>query len=727
MEVFMVEKQNELPNEMQKELNEETRHLSHVRQKIGEQIDLGTELLGKKKAELLEFRRYEWEELGHTKSALLDSQEEVTGLIDLQRQEYEYDRLTTTLARLGELYRSAYFARIDFKEDGTEEPEKIYIGRFSVIDGENGDILVYDWRSPISSIFYDFEYGPAYYDCPDGKIEGELSLKRQYLIEGPKIVSMFDSSVAIRDKILQEILSKNSEEKMKTIVTTIQREQNFAIRDERSRVLVVSGNAGSGKTSIALHRISYLMYRHREQLNEKNVVIFSPNNVFSEYISDVLPSLGEKNAVEMTLEEMLDRIGHGRQSFYDYMESLLNGEISPEHREIIRRKCSETFAAALEDFVKNLDGSSLGFRDVGDEDGAIITAEEIAGYFRQFKALSVTSRIKKIRSVFYARLLSQRKEGVEKLKQTLVEQKGSEYFLNARDLTLNARYQWHLRFKKLEHAYNASNTFSAEKLYSMFLNSFFGGEAAAQFTKTAAEDRLYYEDTAPLAYLKLLLGEEKPDREIRLVVIDEAQDYSPVQFRLLGASFPSAGFTIVGDQSQTVNPLNPEDSLAALPRVFSGKKTGMLELHRSYRSTVEINRYACALLGRPCFDCIDRHGEEPLELIYGSDAEKAALICGRISEINKNGRLTAVITKSKDQAKSVYYAIKDKLHASLVSGRGGGYAKNTVLVMPSYLAKGLEFDNVIVDAGEKGNFDPHLLYVSCTRALHNLTVLKAKD
>lgn len=706
-----------------REESEEQRFLSDVREVIQRQIAAGRETLRKRKTDIMEFRRYLWEELEHTKSALLDSQEEVTGMVELQGQEYEYDRLSMMLARLGALDKSAYFARIDFQEDGAEESEKIYIGRFSLIDEDSGDILVYDWRSPVSSIFYDFEYGPAYYDCPDGKIRGQLTLKRQYVIEGPELKAMFDCSVAIQDKVLLEILSQNAGEKMKTIVTTIQREQNAAIRDEKNRVLVVMGNAGSGKTSIALHRVSYLMYRHRDSLDEKNIVIFSPNDVFSEYISDVLPSLGERNAAQTTFEELLDGIGHGRESFYHYMESLFNGEISDARSQIIREKCSENFAIALEEYVKTLDGSSLGFQDVGDEAGVVITGEEISKLFRDYKVLSVTSRMKKIRSVFYARLLEMRDAGVKKYKAELLDEKGAEYFVSSRDLTINARYRWYQRFKRLESRYNAANIYSAEKIYGLFLRSRFGVESEERFNASLANDFVFYEDAAPLLYLKLLLGEEKPHTEIKLVVIDEAQDYSAVQFRLLGLYYRAAGFTIVGDPSQEVNPLNPADTLTALPQLFAGKKTGVISLQKSYRSTVEINRYACALLGQPCFDCVDRHGEEPREESYASAEEKAEIIRRRVEEFSGDGRTTAVITQSEKQAKDVYYAVKDIFRAALVSGRGGGYSEGAVLVLPSYLAKGLEFDNVIVDAGAEGKFDPHLLYVSCTRALHTLTVL----
>lgn len=667
------------------------------------------------KRELVEFRRYMWEDTEH--DALSSNQK-----LELHRQEEAYSLNAAGQNRLRELYNVPYFARIDFREDGETYTEQIYIGKFGLMDDETMEFLVYDWRSPVASMFYDAEYGPASYLCPVGEIKGKVSLRRQYVFEKGILQGMFDASVEVQDEILQHILSRSADDKMKTIVTTIQREQNRAIRDCQSEVLVIEGPAGSGKTSIALHRIAYLLYHNRKTLTSDQILLFSQSDVLSYYISDVLPSLGERSVPAATFGELAARvIAMPQESYFSYLESTLQNGMTPEGVSRFRQKGSVEFTGFLEKEAAQVSREGIGFSGIAHLGRPVITAEELKADFQSYtEKLTILERLVKVRNDFFVRLRSLRKERLPILEQELLEQKGETYYLDRRELRAEARLAWYKEFLMLEQDYNAKNMTDAMMLYLRFAGAFFGKDEAAAISRGDGTEKLRYEDVAPLLYTGCLLGAVKPLDDVRHVVVDEAQDYSYIQYRILSRLFRYARFTVLGDPAQTLCGALAQQSLSYIADAFRERKVGVLRLKTSYRPTREIGRFAASLLGAPAPELVDRHGAEPEQLIAANDAETAEIIRKFAASLPK-GASAAIITKTLRQAKTLHGLVGVDTGAQLVGSEYDHYVGGLAM-LPSWLAKGLEFDHVLVVNTDP--MEPHLLYVCCTRALHRLAVMQ---
>jgi len=320
--------------------------------------------------------------------------------MQVQKRSHEFE--SKLINKYENMMLSPYFARMDFKEDGKEKAEKVYIGISNLIN-EDFDFLVYDWRASISSMFYDFEIGSSFYNCPEGIIKGEILKKRQYKISNSKIDYMFDSSIKIDDEVLQDILSKSSDNKMKAIVTTIQRDQNKAIRNEKDKNLIVQGPAGSGKTSVALHRIAYLLYKHRDIITAKNIVIFSPNNIFNDYISNVLPQLGEDNMLQTTFREYMHNVLHdirGKEDYCEMMENIFGNKNDPSYNirsESLKFKSSSDFLKLLKLYIKELDKIAMTFGDITILGKTIISSDEIQElFYKDYKSIPFKRKLEKL-------------------------------------------------------------------------------------------------------------------------------------------------------------------------------------------------------------------------------------------------------------------------------------------------------------------------------------------
>lgn len=697
----------------------EKSRLAKQKELIGARLSDSATSVEIRKKEIINYREYLWEQHGHD---VMPPEQ----LEEMHRQENAYAAAANERERLEELCSSPYFARIDFREDGEKSDEQFYIGRYGFID-EDMEMPVYDWRSPVASMFYDYEYGKASYTCPAGVINGVLSLKRQFIIEDGELVSMFDSALEIQDEILKRMLSSGADGKMKNIVTTIQREQNMAIRDESADVLVVTGGAGSGKTSVALHRISYLLYRHKETLGEENVAVFSPSGTFLGYIGDVLPSLGESNIRRTTFQRFAGQLlGRKTESFFDYSELCLGGHMPEKRAKYAREKGSEKFARFIAERADGISASGPKFSDVVFLGRRILTSGGLkADFLAQSPRLSIEERMVRLRNTFYEKLAAIKTRRVEELKKHLTEEKGEEYFLSARELTAEARVAWTREFKAAESEYNKINMIDARKFYIDALTDFFGKEAADDF---AASAELRYEDAAPLAAIKCLLGQIKPVENIRHAVVDEAQDYTYMQLFALSLILRHAKFTVLGDPGQRVEALSDPIALDKIGDIFSPRSVASRRLDRTYRSTLEITRYAASLIGADCSGSIDRRGEEPREMTAAAGTARLDKICellGEFSRPGKNGEpcvTTAVITRTRADARRLYDALSGRFELSLADDADEAFSQGAV-VIPACLAKGLEFDSVIVDA-EFGEDERNLQYVCCTRALHRLAVIK---
>lgn len=721
------------------ELKLEKENLNYVLKEITNQMKEKSDMMGNFRNGIAAENKNMWEESSHAPSSLIEIVQNMQFVNELKVKTRNYDFYKKVYEKLEKMYNSAYFGRIDFKEDGEEQVEKIYIG-ISGLTTEEYDFLVYDWRAPISNMFYDFEIGRSSYNCPKCNVEGYISLKRQYRIFKDNIEYMFDSSLKIDDEILQQILSKNADDKMRNIVTTIQREQNKAIRDDSYKYLIVQGPAGSGKTSIALHRIAYLLYKYRDKITSDNIMIFSPNEIFNDYISNVLPELGEENIKQITFKDFMDKtlkIDLKTEDLYDEIEYLMGGRSEKNYGarvESIKYKTSKEFINTLKDYATCIEKNDIEFEDIIYRNNIIVTKEELSELlYKDYINLPLVKRLLKIKDRIYYLLEDHRKRRVEEIKEVLKD--NPEYFSD------NAIKVEAIRIEKEE--FQCTNeiieritSIDILRIYKKLFNKddlhikdFYGCNLREMMDITLENiecGNLFYEDCIGLMYLKFLFGEIEQNTEIKHVVIDEAQDYTKMQLELLKNLFPNSSFTILGDKNQRINyyfnGLNSEE----FKEVFSSDQCGVMSLSKSYRSTKEITEFSRSILkGIDFGDYVDRKGEKPSILRLNKNNFISKLL-DHINRYKEKGFKTiGIICKDRNESLRLYKLLRKHMDIKLIQKDDEKYDIGSV-ILPIYLAKGLEFDGVLVMNVDKNNYsleeERQLLYVACTRALHELSL-----
>lgn len=696
----------------------------------------------KVEAEALDTQKELWEDVGSISISnglhqLVDFLEYIN---TMKRQKRSHGFMQKQKQKYEKIMLSPYFGRIDFQEKGEEAAMAYYIGAFSLLDARH-EILVCDWRAPISSLFYDFEIGEAAYLCPQGKAEGSLSLKRQYKIQGGEMLYMFDSELKIDDEMLQQMLTQNTGDKMKAIVTSIQREQNRAIRNEQYKNLIVQGPAGSGKTSIALHRAAYLLYKHRDTITSRNILIFSPNGIFGDYIANVLPELGEDAILQTTFADYMQNTldTHLKlENYYDMMEYLLSGRERPTYPQrinAIKCKASVAFLEALRQYAAGVERECRDFKDLSYGGKAVVTAAELQKLFaEEYAYLPLRKRLEKMRArVLY--LLQNQEEG--RAKEIMAALSGAAGLESKGALAKQTRRQAREETEAVREAADHMLQFDLLAIYrglfsraDLFAGTKLEGELPAIRAYTLenmAAGQLYYEDQIPLLYLQGALGGAPKTSDIKFVLIDEAQDYTPLQYEILRRLFCHADMTLLGDLDQAILPFMSLGSYENLARIFPQADTMLLRLAKSYRSTLEISRFAAKLLKRDIgAGAIERHGAEPVLRQFKGEEALLAQIAADIKAYTEAGFPSiAIITRTRAEAEAVYRHIgKGASLAAILTGEEE-YARGPV-VLPAYLAKGLEFDVAIL---YNANADAYrdeaelpLLYTACTRALHVLCV-----
>jgi len=685
-------------------------------------------------------------------------------------KERDFEKAASERDALRRMKRSPYFGRVDFRENGLPT-ERIYIGIGSVRDSEELEFLVYDWRAPISSLYYDGLPGPASFEAPAGPVTGALERKRQYLIRDGELEGMFDTSETIGDELLQEVLGKQAEDHMKTIVATIQKEQNRIIRDTSADVLIVQGAAGSGKTSAALQRIAYLLYRYRGRLHSNQVVLFSPNPLFASYVSAVLPELGERNMRQTTFETSAEERLAGAfalESSLDQLEFVLSRPRGPEidvRTEGIAFKSGLAFVKALEAYGERLRGGGIVFRDVVFRGEPIVAAETIAA---KFASIDASIRLPNRVALLGEWLLEEAKRAVEeeKGKEWVEEESGrlgtEAYAETFRRMLAQKRLsgetfddyerERELLAERVVQTYFAETRASIRRMRfidyaATYRRLFEDAELVGRLLPESASPpphwphicawtlarldagELPFEDAAPFLLLKEAIDGGGIDNTAKHVFVDEAQDVSPAQFALLRKWFPRCRFTILGDVNQTVHvhgggapdiaPLRPAESASA--------KVERIELKRTYRSTEPIVRFAQALLPDGSETTpFPRGGPLPVVEIVGDASRLAERIARRSEALRSRGRRTiAVVCKSAAESAAVHAELAGRADALLATKETSSFPAGLV-VIPVYLAKGIEFDAVIVsDASGEAYATEHdrkLLYTACTRAMHELVV-----
>lgn len=637
-------------------------------------------------SDLTDFKKLVWSD-----SNSFDSADQVQAKMLTNEEEVKILRKEDYLKKLLKIEKKPYFGSIIYKDNESSEEELIYISTTYLKD-ENDINIIYDWRSPICSLFYDFETGPCYFCAPGGKFEGNLIRKRQYKIEDNYLVGVFDNSLNIDDELLQEVLSTSSSDKMKNVVNTIQKEQNQVIRNLTDKNLIVQGIAGSGKTSVALHRIAFLLYR-LEHLNSNNILIFSPNNIFTDYISNVLPELGEENTLQTTFNDYLSFFVTEYKGIEDYSDFISRYYTYEEDNvKLVKYKQSDEIVSDFDKYIDFYIENSKFIKDIREGEHNFVSRNDLNELLHEkYSRFPLFERLdemaEKICYGFYN----------GKLKKKATFRKLIKESINfSEDL-------------KLIYKHFFLSNFSRIKLTPMEVDSF------------VDKDIINYEDALLFSYLKGRLAGFPYENNIRQVVIDEAQDYNRLQYVIISKIFRKAAFTILGDINQNINPYYAHKSLENLKDLFIDSK--YIELLKTYRSSPQIIEYTNKILGLKHVTAIRRRNSRPVSLRRNIVDLKKTLI-EDINLLELDYIKIAVITKDKYIAERLYNSIKDSVEVSLVDEHTKENRKDLV-VIPAYLAKGLEFDAVIVYNDPKSRYkreEKNLLYVACTRAQHELYI-----
>ena len=666
-------------------MQEEKKYLEYVSNIIDNQIDFYTDAIANLKEEekipkeqmTLNFYDMDDEELSRQK-------------VELDKIERIEDVLIQNKQRLELQSNKPYFARIDFKEDGKNSAEKIYIGIGAVKDG--GDILVCDWRAPVSSMYYEFETGKANYECEDGTINGNIELKRQYVLENKKLKFYIDTNETINDELLQEVLSKNTSSKMREIVSTIQKEQNKLIRFDENKNLLVQGVAGSGKTSIALHKAAYLLYKNKDKMKNSDIFILSPTHLFANYISDVLPQLGEKAVAGTTFftiaKSELNRKLQTRDIFVDELNETKTS-----------KKLNEISYKASFEFVDDL----LNFLN-----------EKIVPSFKPQDLVFKTKNSNKV-------IFNFPKEEMEKL-----------YFETYKDLPVSKRISYMTDFL-IERFNLKSNEFlPIKERFQNFLYAFFPTTDILEilnlfyYSKGMEEDlnkTISYDNIAPLLVVKDFMFGTTLNFKSKYLIVDEMQDFTPAHFYIFNKIWDCPKI-LLGDINQCIEKKLNEGYLNKLATYFDAD---LLKLNKTYRSTKQISTLCNKIIGLKDIVHMNRDGQEPEIIQTKNQIEDIVKL---LEENEKDFKHIAIIAKTSKEAHNLYEKLEKKLNLQIITDIDTKITKKVIITTPT-TSKGVEFDYVLVPNCDTQNYhdelDRNLLYISTTRALHKLTLLSEKD
>ncbi|MCM3627302.1 UvrD-helicase domain-containing protein [Paenibacillus glycanilyticus] len=748
---------------------EEQKRVDRVMRLIREQLGKLLQTSSGMREDIVDIRKNFWDDVTLNFEDAAESAESAASLKQqaevLAEREHSHRHAVQQVKLLRKLEQTPYFGRVDFIEEGSSEVEQIYLGIGSMLDESGSNYLIYDWRAPVSSLYYDYSPGPASYVTPTGSITGDMILKRQYVIRRGQIIGMFDTGVTIGDELLQEVLGKQSDAQMKSIVATIQREQNQIIRNERARLLIVQGAAGSGKTSAALQRVAYLLYRYRGSLQADQIVLFSPNPMFNSYVATVLPELGEQNMQQTTYQQYLEhRIG---QSFaledpFAQMEYALGGMDDPDYETriaSIRHKSGASFMNVIERYAETLGEAGLLFKAIKFRGRKLISAEAISQQFYSLdKSNTIPNRLKMTAEWMLKELTrlskQERKKAWVEEEMELLDKEAYIHAFN--ELSRKERYTSDSfddfdrekdilsamivqeRFKRLRSRVKKLRFVDTQTLY---LRLYEKEEAPWIVEDRRAEWEairrltveqlnrgvLTYEDATPYLYMKDLIEGFQTNTSVKYLFIDEAQDYSPFQFYYMKRIFPMAKMTALGDLNQSIfahaalgNGFDP------LGELYTKDETETIVLTRSYRSTKQIVEFTSEMIeGGSRIVPFNRNGDEPTLTAAAGEEELRIMIAGRIRRLQEEGAQSiAVICKTAEESRTAFEALAPECPGMRLIQKETVTFENGTVVVPSYLAKGVEFDAVILYNASSGVYgkesERKLFYTACTRAMHEL-------
>lgn len=709
-------------SEKQTELEFENKRLERTVSLAKEQLNRAKQRNEDNKTAIIAAKKEVRENTSHVISNLCSSDDfealaELSQYLDPVNEKIaDYEEVANKISILENLIQSPYFARIDFKFEDEDEFEKIYIGRASLKEEKSHEMYIYDWRSPVASVFYRFVTGPAFYDAPGGRIGGEVALKRQYEIKKGILEYFFDADVQITDEFLKKLLSQNTSPKMKTIVETIQKEQDIIIRDMENDLMMVQGVAGSGKTSIALHRAAYLMYQGLSaKLAAHNIIIISPNPLFEQYISDVLPELGESNVVSVVFEEMLSAILQREhiQSRNQFLENLIT---SRKYHNLIKTtmefKMSLQFKELLERFIRDIPRRWIAFDDICFDGECIVSGETLRDRVLAREGISLGIKLRQLEDFVVECIRESRKVRMNREEEVIVINEMRKFtelnLLNLyRKLFGSKEYFYSLtEGMKLPDCMDDIIKYTRENLYS---------------------NLLYYDDAAVLTYLKLKIYGTRKYKNIKQVVIDEAQDYYPLQYEIFNLLFSNAKYTVLGDMNQTLEKQEDLSLYEQIGTILNKKKSSLITMDKSFRCTNEILNYSLKFIEhRPEIKSFNRAGEEPKLYMASNQEELNGMILAEAKSCLEAGyQSIGLICKTEKHAVGLFEQLKDKMEVQLIENESVSDLHG-VFIIPVYMSKGLEFDAVLICDADSGNYhsedDKKLLYIACTRALHRLNL-----
>ncbi|MDK0967870.1 AAA family ATPase [Clostridium perfringens] len=665
--------------------------------------------------------------LDYRKNAVEEYKDDEDKLIEyFDHERYVKEQAFTTidkkLKELTILKESPYFGRVTFNDLEFDQKDTLYVGRFGVTPEGSYEPVIVDWRAPVASLFYHGSLGEASYTSPDGPIKCDIEGRRQIIVKKGELKGVFDSAIDVKDDILQMVLSNNSSDKLKDVIMTIQQEQDEIIRKERTSNIVVNGVAGSGKTTIALHRVAYLLYNYRKELEDK-VLILGPNGIFMEYISQVLPSLGEVGVKQETfasfaLKEMDSELYI--MSFDKYLEKILSED--KEFIEDAKYKNSYEIIEDLDNLVKEMDKDYFHVEDVKYFGDLVISKEEIEEMFnKHYEYMPLFRRSEKIKRIILSKIKDKRDQKVWELNEELRKEKEK---LTPEELLIeenNLEFRRKLRIREIVKEVMDSRA---------KLDSWISREDVLDIYDRFNGNKKEYtiNDLAPILYLAIKLEGKKAAKDYRHVVIDEAQDYSPLQFKVVRELTGTKYFTVVGDVNQRLIKYSDLAPMMELGKIFDDVNPEIYNLNKSYRSTYEIMEYANKYLDEDRIIPIVRHGKPVEEIKFHNNEELSESIIESLKEFSNEGlESIAIITRDKEELENVYNLISNKVHLVKFDNEDVLYKGGNVII-PSYFAKGLEFDGVIiVDNGSSKDENEDLIkYIMSTRALHRLKEIQFK-
>ncbi|GKX67189.1 HelD family protein [Inconstantimicrobium mannanitabidum] len=728
------------------EFQEEVVYLNNAVTLINRNLDQELSSIVSAKKELINEHRDMWENAVHFTDDI-DRMAEIKqdlSVIHVKREGYE--KIDERIQKYNGMLNKPYFARVDFKEEGEESAEKIYIGFSNLLDEDTYEVYVYDWRAPIASIFYRYELGGARYNSPNGEIGGQVLIKRQYEIKNGKLDYFIDSNLNIADDALREVLAKNTSSKMKTIVETIQREQDIIIRDIESELLIVQGVAGSGKTSIALHRVAFLMYQgFLTKLYANNIMIISPNDFFGNYISDVLPQLGEENIRTVTFEYIFKEIFENSinaKSRNELLEDIIGCE-DVKRKNIMKSsmefKSSKEFVIILNRLIWFYEHKMIEISDIYYNGVYIADKHSIKEFLlKDTINMSIEKKLAIIENRIFEKVTPIRKKRREKLEKYIVnfpehqfERRAIARLITIKETNkLKAQIR---RFTKVDYKRIYEALFRNKNLFYTLAKGLKlpeNIEGIIDNFNCNFEKSICYEDMLAMLYLKVRMSGCSIFKEIKQVVVDEAQDYYPIHFQILKELFKNSRFTILGDINQSIEKEATLSIYDDVKNILNKKRSSTVILNKSFRCSYEISKFSNKFLDENIqIESFERHEEEPkiIEALNIEDLDNKIINTIEVYR-NLNYASIALLCKSMKECEEVYNRLKNKINIKIIS-RSDDDIKG-IVIMPIYMSKGLEFDCVIVYEvnwkNYKTEFDRRLLYIASTRALHKLSLFYTK-